>query len=197
MIYTGLTQGTGETTIDANERLLRAAISLIGENGPDLLTHRMIAEEAGLSPGTATYHFSSLDVLIERAFALYIADYESALEAALTAKPMRTLRDVTTFLTRMTALDASDAELARIEYSMILYARHNEALHDLVSHWSGLLQGAVADGLRAASAPSPDFLAGIAVSFCRGIEIEVLSKASKVDDSWMRSRLDAIFKLFD
>lgn len=189
--------GGQETTIDASERILRAAITLIGENGPDLLTHRMIAEEAGLSPGTATYHFSSLDILVERAFALYVSDYEKALIDALNARPLRTVRDVTTFLTRMTALDAGDSELARIEYAMILYARHNQALQDPVSRWSGLLQEAVADGLRKAGATSPDYIAGIAVSFCRGVEIEVLSRGGTVEESWMRSRLDAIFGLFD
>ncbi|WP_370237656.1 MULTISPECIES: TetR/AcrR family transcriptional regulator [Henriciella] len=183
--------------MDASERILRAAITLIGENGPDLLTHRMIAEEAGLSPGTATYHFSSLDILVERAFALYVSDYEKALIDALNARPLRTVRDVTTFLTRMTALDAGDSELARIEYAMILYARHNQALQDPVSRWSGLLQEAVADGLRKAGATSPDYIAGIAVSFCRGVEIEVLSRGGTVEESWMRSRLDAIFGLFD
>ncbi len=157
----------------------------------------MIAEEAGLSPGTATYHFSSLDILVERAFALYVSDYEKALIDALNARPLRTVRDVTTFLTRMTALDAGDSELARIEYAMILYARHNQALQDPVSRWSGLLQEAVADGLRKAGATSPDYIAGIAVSFCRGVEIEVLSRGGTVEESWMRSRLDAIFGLFD
>ncbi|MGB3625645.1 MAG: TetR family transcriptional regulator, partial [Henriciella sp.] len=52
--------GEAADRLGARERLLRAAISLIGEYGPERMTHRLVAKSAGLSPGTATYHFSSL-----------------------------------------------------------------------------------------------------------------------------------------
>ncbi|MEZ4369167.1 MAG: TetR/AcrR family transcriptional regulator [Polyangiaceae bacterium] len=47
------------------EAILSAAMSIVGESGPTALSLRGVARKAGLSTGTVSYYFSSLDALCE------------------------------------------------------------------------------------------------------------------------------------
>lgn len=47
------------------EAILSAALSIISESGPSALSLRGVARNAGLSTGTVSYYFSSLDALCE------------------------------------------------------------------------------------------------------------------------------------
>lgn len=187
--------GDIQEKIGARERLLRAAISLIGEHGPERITHRMVAEEAGLSPGTATYHFKSLKDLTQQAFLLYIEDYGKALDAVLEARPLETNADIAQFLSRMTMLEADDSELARFEYEMILHScRHTEIKED-VSAWSRMVEKRVVEALRRLGCEKAPYFASLAVSVCRGTELDLLSKHRNVTEEWMRSRIIKILSL--
>lgn len=52
-------------TIDSAERIKRAALNLFGKYGYGSTTVRMIAKEAGLSPGQITVHFGSKEELFD------------------------------------------------------------------------------------------------------------------------------------
>ena len=71
-------QERGEASRDA---LLTAAMELLSERGMAGLSHRSIAERAGVSPGMTTYFFGSLDELgreaIARHYATRVADYQA------------------------------------------------------------------------------------------------------------------------
>ncbi|WP_051898845.1 TetR/AcrR family transcriptional regulator [Sciscionella sediminilitoris] len=49
------------------ERIARAAIAVIAKHGVADLTHRKVAAEAGVPLGSTTYHFATLDDLLELA----------------------------------------------------------------------------------------------------------------------------------
>lgn len=175
--------------LSARERVLRAAISLIGEHGPGRVTHRLVAEEAGVSPGTATYHFKTLADLLEQAFLLYIEDYRQALDEALATRPLTSLSDIAQFLARMTMLEAEESELARFEYEMILYARRHAEMKQPVGQWSRMVESRVTKALRAIGYEKAPYYANLAVSLCRGTELDLLSRERDVGEAWMKSRL--------
>src|SRR6185503_18808099 len=56
------------------DAILRAAIALVGEEGPDALTHRAVAERAGVAVSATTYWFSSKEEIFREAVALAAAD---------------------------------------------------------------------------------------------------------------------------
>jgi len=49
------------------ERIVEAAVEVIGESGPSSLTHRAAAARAGVPLGSTTYYFADLDELFEAA----------------------------------------------------------------------------------------------------------------------------------
>jgi DNA-binding transcriptional regulator YbjK len=50
---------------DRRARIARAAIEVVAERGVDGLTHRAVAAVAGVPLGSTTYHFATLDDLLE------------------------------------------------------------------------------------------------------------------------------------
>jgi DNA-binding transcriptional regulator YbjK len=57
--------------------ILEAALRVISKRGIDAVSHRVVAEEAGVPLAATTYYFSSLDELLEGALRLFV-DEEAA-----------------------------------------------------------------------------------------------------------------------
>ncbi|GAC1530853.1 MAG: TetR/AcrR family transcriptional regulator [Marmoricola sp.] len=58
----------------ARERLLAAAVRVIGEYGIGGLTNRRVCAAAGVSPGSLTYHFATQNDLIREAVITFVAE---------------------------------------------------------------------------------------------------------------------------
>ena len=53
-------------TAGRREQILEAALRVIGRSGRQAVTHRAVAEEAGVPLGSTTYYFDSRDDLLGR-----------------------------------------------------------------------------------------------------------------------------------
>lgn len=68
-------------------RLLSAATELIPEHGWEAVSTRLVAEQAGVTPGLVHYHFTSLSALLREAALTAIGQLSSELAAALADDP--------------------------------------------------------------------------------------------------------------
>lgn len=57
----------GPTDPDRRDRIARAAILVVAEQGIRKLSHRTVAAQAGVPLGSTTYHFATLDDLVSAA----------------------------------------------------------------------------------------------------------------------------------
>ncbi|WP_052280732.1 TetR/AcrR family transcriptional regulator [Nocardia vulneris] len=87
------------------DRLLDAAIALIGERGIGAITHRGVAARAGLPPATTSYFFASIDELL-------VAAMRRVTDAAVTG-----LREITERVTT-----EGDDPRAALEYAITAFA---------------------------------------------------------------------------
>src|SRR5436190_15245629 len=71
-----------KTTPGRREQFLDAALRLIGRSGREAVTHRAVAEEAGVPLGSTTYYFDSRDDLLGQALE-YVARSEAERYAEL------------------------------------------------------------------------------------------------------------------
>ena len=55
------------------EDLLRATLRLIGARGADAVTHRAVAEEAGVPLSATTYYFASKEELLEQSLLMALS----------------------------------------------------------------------------------------------------------------------------
>ena len=79
------------------EQILEATLRVIGREGREAVTHRAVAEEAGVPLGSTTYYFDSRDDLLgqalERVSAQEVERYASLGEQLRTVKSGRELAD--------------------------------------------------------------------------------------------------------
>jgi DNA-binding transcriptional regulator YbjK len=69
------------TGVDTRERLLRAALRVIGEAGIGGVTNRAVARSAGVALGSLTYHFTSQHELLRECLLLFVGEEAERLDA--------------------------------------------------------------------------------------------------------------------
>jgi DNA-binding transcriptional regulator YbjK len=68
-------------TTDTRERILRTTLDLIGREGIGAVTNRRVADAAGVSLGSLTYHFDSQLDLVRESLMLMVGEEVARLEA--------------------------------------------------------------------------------------------------------------------
>lgn len=116
------------------QRILDAALVVIAGHGVNRTTHRRIATEAGVPLGSLTYHFDSLDAILEQAFQHLATSMSARYRTALEAAP-----DQAAACAAVTDLICGDeyatpSELAVI-YEMYSYAGHNDTVASVAREW--------------------------------------------------------------
>lgn len=99
MLDTAIAEDAGEADgrrrrgAASRDRILEAATGVIAERGPSSLTHRAVAEAAGVPLARVAYHFPTIDDLLEASARRYLADFDERL-ASMAAQAMAGRRSV-------------------------------------------------------------------------------------------------------
>lgn len=80
----GQPDGRRERGAASRERILAATTTLIAASGPSVLTHRAAAEAAGVPVARVSYHFHTVDDLLEAAAVRYLRDFDRRLRTRAT-----------------------------------------------------------------------------------------------------------------
>ena len=187
-----------EQTIRGSARnsILRAAIDVIAGHGLDALTHRRVAEAAGVSPGSITHHFASREELVREAFRFhaehafaFLASIEEELRVSV-ADPLERVRQFATEIVRREFVHPGE-HIIRAEHEMLVFASTDAELASVVRGWDARLIGAFAPDLEAAGWSRPVEVARTLINLIRGFEIErFLHPGVDADD--FRRRLDVV-----
>lgn len=114
--------------------ILDSTLRVIATTGLHKTTHRLIARDAGISPGSVTYHFSDLSQLFEESFAHLVAqmsaDYCQRLQAATTGH--EACQAVVGMLCGPGYLDSQRMTLL---FEMYSFGNFNPTVRELCRHW--------------------------------------------------------------
>src|SRR5437764_11100425 len=159
------------------EALLRATIELLGESGVKSVTHRAVAERAGVAVASTTYYFASVQQLIEEALQLHVAERVAELAAmaggalgATGASP----QDIAERLAEVLA--AAPTPILVAQYQLYLEAGRNPALQPPVAEALAAFEGLAADVLRALGAREPAATAEAFVALLDGFALHRLAR---------------------
>src|ERR1700742_4759061 len=96
------------------ERILRAALAQIGRDGIAEVSNRRLAEAAGVSLGTLTYHFPSQASLLRESLLLFAGEEPARLQAVAaelrSRRPPPSLEEVAAVVQRLVSESAQRAE---------------------------------------------------------------------------------------
>ena len=125
------------------DRIAEAALVVIRDRGVSGLTHRAVATEADVPLGSTTYHFATMDEILEAAFAMAMARDTDRLR-----KWAARLTDESDIAEELASLVIEQAENERdtlhVNYELALAAVHRPRLRRLSDEWTMLMASLVA-----------------------------------------------------
>jgi DNA-binding transcriptional regulator YbjK len=168
---------TEQATQGRREQILEATLRVIGREGREAVTHRAVAEEAGVPLGSTTYYFDSRDDLLGQAL-----EHVSAQEVERYGRLGEKLRDVKSgreladrLISELVA--AAEDRVAYIaEYELWLEAGRRPDLREAAQSWCNAEQGAVAVAMEALGSSDPRADASIVVAALDGLGERVLAR---------------------
>ncbi|MEO3977085.1 TetR family transcriptional regulator [Streptomyces sp. CAU 1734] len=166
------------------ERIIDAALRVIGRDGIGGLSHRTVAAEADVPLGSTTYHFASLDELLTAALRRTNANFVSAVREAtgLTAPGADLAAGVARLMGDWMAAGRAGAEL---EYELYLAALRRPVLRPVVAEWTR-------DVVEMLTRHTDPVTARALVAVMDGISLQVLLNGTEYDEEYAREMLARI-----
>jgi DNA-binding transcriptional regulator YbjK len=124
-----MSQSKSEVT---QERIIRGATEVIRRDGLQACTHRAVAEEAGVSLGTTTYQFRTLDDLLTAVMQLAIDEFRDSTRSWLQHNTSGTMEDI---LTRFVLWTLSERSRLNTEYELFVAAVSRPLLRPCAMNW--------------------------------------------------------------
>jgi TetR/AcrR family transcriptional regulator, regulator of biofilm formation and stress response len=166
-----------QVTAGRREQILEATLRVIGRSGRQAVTHRSVAEEAGVPLGSTTYYFESrydlLGQALEHVAASEVERYASRGEELRTVKSPRELAD--RLIDDLVAA-ARDRVAYIAEYELWLEAGQRPELREAAQSWCDAEQRSVAGAMEALGSTDPATDASLVVAAIDGLGERVLAR---------------------
>ncbi|MEU5314634.1 TetR family transcriptional regulator [Streptomyces sp. NPDC021562] len=166
---------------ERRQRIIEAAIRVVGEKGLAGLSHRSVAAAADVPLGSTTYHFSTLDELMVAALRQASEGFAKVIASRGGLEDPRTdlAAELAGWLGEWLAGDRTGVEL---EYELYLAALRRPALRPVAAEW--------ADDLAHRLAHRTDPVTARAlVALMDGICLQVLLTGAEYDEEYAREVL--------
>ncbi|MGW6689264.1 TetR/AcrR family transcriptional regulator [Streptomyces sp. NPDC054961] len=164
---------------ERRQRIIDAAIRVVGAKGIAGLSHRSVAAEADVPLGSTTYHFATLDDLL-------VAALRQANEAF--APVLEPGADLAEALARLLGkLLSADRARAELEYELYLAALRRPALRPVAAEWGE----AVSEALRERVDP---VTARALVAVMDGLGLQALLTGAEYDEAYAREILGRVLR---
>ena len=165
-----------ERSRQRREALLRATIQLLGEAGVKSVTHRAVAERAGVPLASTTYYFESVQQLVEEALKLHVAERVAELGAMaqLALSAGVSPHDIAERLAEV--LVAAPGPILAAQYQLYLDAGRNPALQPAVAEALAAFEGLATDVMTALGARDPVGAAEAVVALLDGFALHRLAR---------------------
>jgi DNA-binding transcriptional regulator YbjK len=159
------------------EALLRATIELLGETGAKSVTHRAVAERAGVPLASTTYYFASVQQLVEEALKLHVSERVTQLQgmAALALSATgASAQDIAKRLAEV--LVAAPTPILMAQYQLYLEAGRNPALQPAVAEALTAFEALAASVLAALGGRDPRAAAEATVALLDGFALHRVAR---------------------
>jgi TetR/AcrR family transcriptional regulator, regulator of biofilm formation and stress response len=166
-----------QATQGRREQILEAALRVIGRSGREAVTHRAVAEEAGVPLGSTTYYFDSRDDLLAEALEHVAA--EAVRRYARLAGELRSVSSPEELADGLLSelIAAAENRTAYIaEYELWLEAGRRPELREAAKSWCDAEQLAVAGALESLGSREPAIDASLVVAAIDGLGERLLGR---------------------
>jgi len=170
--------------------ILDTTLRLIANGGVDSVTHRRVADAAGIPLGSTTYYFESREHLLREAFDHYLV-MATELQSNTRSGPLTTESDLVDYLVEVTSREFEDEAMLLAEYEMTLYAARDRHVAESLHAWDAKILEGIAEAMKSLGASRPKDAAQTILNLMRGYELDSLSR-HELDSNNFRRRLKKI-----
>ena len=164
------------------EELLQATLRLIGARGADAVTHRAVAEEAGVPLSATTYYFASKEDLLEQTLLMAAREETERLERLVLEMAPRSF-SVDEWAAAVAAQIAADVEAEPAKHVALfelgLEATRREPLRAELQRWEDAHLRLAEMGCRAIGSDEPVVDARVVVATLTGLMLQQLAGGSE------------------
>jgi DNA-binding transcriptional regulator YbjK len=151
------------------QEILEATLRVIGEGGVNSVTHRAVAEEAGVSLASTTYYFDSKSALVEEALELMIARSTECVRQYTNCPGKISRTDLIERIVAFAEAQINDPQaFLTAQYELMLEAGRAEYLRPLARRWSIAYADGFSQVVKAAGLPRPQEGTEIIMKFVEG-----------------------------
>ncbi|MER7170521.1 TetR/AcrR family transcriptional regulator [Streptomyces mesophilus] len=171
---------------DRRQRIIDAAIRVVGEKGIGGLSHRSVAAEADVPLGSTTYHFKTLDDLLVAALRQANEGFGKAVRerAPLLAPDADLAAELAQLTGEWLGGDRTGVEL---EYELYLAALRRPALRPVAAEWCASVEEILVRRVDRVTARA-------VVALLDGICLQVLLTGGEYDEAYTREMLDRVVR---
>ena len=179
------------------EHILRATLELIGEHGSDAVTHRAVAQRAGVPLSATTYWFDSKEELLQETLLLAAREEIERLERLVLDLAPREF-DVAEWAGAVAAVMAADLAEDPIRHvaftELALEGTRRAWLAEEVARWHAAHLRLAELGLRAAGSPDPRADAPLLVAAITGFMLgQLVTPTEHFEERIFRPALERLF----
>ncbi|HEX2234481.1 MAG TPA: TetR family transcriptional regulator [Thermoleophilaceae bacterium] len=179
------------------EAIVRAALELIGEQGLDAVTHRALADRAGVPLSATTYWFASKDDILQEALLVAAREEVDRLERVVLSLAGKEL-DVSRWADAVAAELAAELEedpARQVAFTeLVLEGTRRPWLREEVARWEEAFLRLAELGLRATGSPEPVTDARLVVATVTGLMIGQLTNPQPdFEEQVFRPALERLF----
>jgi TetR/AcrR family transcriptional regulator, regulator of biofilm formation and stress response len=179
------------------EAIVRATLALIGERGPDAVTHRAVAERAGLPLSATTYWFESKEELLKESLLVAAREEVERVERVVLELAARE-PDAAEWAATVAAALAADLESDPARHvaftELLLEGTRRPWLQAEVARWEEALLQLAALGLRATGSPEPEADGRLVMAATSGLMLAQLANPRpRFEDEVFRPALERLF----
>lgn len=179
------------------EEILRATLRVIGAHGADAVTHRAVAQEAGVPVSATTYYFASKDELLQQTLLLAAREETERLERlVLELAPLSlSAGDWAAAVSAQIAADIRDEPDKHVAlFELGLEATRTELLRGELARWQEAHIRLAEMGCRAVGSEEPELDARIVVATLTGLMLEQLASGREdFEEEVLRPALERLF----
>ena len=166
------------------EEILQATLRVIGARGADAVTHRAVAEEAGVPLSATTYYFASKEELLEQTLLMAAREETERLERLVVELAPRAL-SVADWAAAVAAQISHEVEADPAKHVALfelgLEATRREPLRLEMRRWQDAHLRLAEMGCRAIGSDDPALDARVVVAAITGLMLEQLAADPEVD----------------
>jgi TetR/AcrR family transcriptional regulator, regulator of biofilm formation and stress response len=179
------------------DTILRATLALVGERGTGAVTHRAVADRAGVPLSATTYWFASKEELLQETLLLAAREEVERLERLMLDLAPREL-DVREWARAVAAALAEDLEADPVRHvafiELVLEGTRRPWLRDEVARWHAAHLRLAELVLRASGASDPHGDAPLVVAAITGFVVgQLVTPHPDFEDAVFRPALEGLF----